>query len=299
MARQHSRSRATARATNASRAQPAGDLLATRNGARAMCNGAPAWGRARPRVNSLEAAIGVGLRVFRPGGAPLAGPMHCGRANACSGTHGLENQHACATCAGRGAGRTAPENAMDHYIPKRRVPVNLWSRDHAGAQGDVFLDLDATGGRHQTILARLNEPARFLPVATGADGRIQLFRKSRLVRVTAGPLVLQSDVFSRGFLPWREEEGTVWLSDGTTVSGRVWMPLERPTQRVSDFLNQIGWEFFVLLTDRDVQLVNSEAVVRVDLTETAGAPLDSLDSRIESMQWPDPAMFVHGFEGNR
>jgi hypothetical protein len=75
------------------------------------------------------------------------------------------------------------------------------------------------------------------------------------------------------------------------------MPLERPTQRVSDFLNQRGWEFFVLLSGRDVQLVNSGAVVRVALTESAGAPLDSLDSRIADIQWPDPSQFVFGFEG--
>ncbi len=169
---------------------------------------------------------------------------------------------------------------MDQYIPKRRVPVTLWSSDFPAFTGDVFLDLDPTGVHHQTILAKLNETLRFLPVAMGPEGRVHLFHKSRLTRVTAGPNALLSDVFNRGFLPWREEEGEVWLSDGTSVTGRVWMPLERPTQRVSDFLNQRGWEFFVLLTNHDVQLVNSGAVARVALTESAGAPLDSLDSRI-------------------
>ena len=186
---------------------------------------------------------------------------------------------------------------MDQYIPKRRVPVTLWTRDQDGEQGDVFLDLDPTGVQHQTILAKLNETLRFLPVAMGPSGQVHLVHKSRLSRVTAGPNVLPSDVFNRGFLPWREEEGEVWLSDGTSVAGRIWMPLERPTQRVSDFLNQRGWEFFVLLSGRDVQLVNSAAVVRVALTESAGAPLDSLDSRIAASAWPDPSLFVHGFEG--
>jgi hypothetical protein len=186
---------------------------------------------------------------------------------------------------------------MDYYIPKRRVPVTLWSRDVPGAEGDVFLDLDPTGAQHQTILAKLNETSRFLPVAMGARGLIQLFHKSRLTRVTASPHVLQSDVFSRGFLPWREEEGQVWLSDGTSITGRVWMPLERPTQRISDFLNQRGWEFFVLLTGREVQLVSAEAVVRVALAESAGAPLDSPDSRMGDAHWPDPSMFANVFEG--
>ena len=170
---------------------------------------------------------------------------------------------------------------MDHYIPKRRVPVRLWSADHRGAEGQIFLDLDPMGSRHQTVLAKLNESSRFLPVAVGPEGRIELFNKSRLVRVTAGPEVLQADVFTRGFQPWREEEAETWLSDGTVVSGRIWMPLERPTQRVSDFLNQRGWEFFVLLAGREVQLIHTAAVARMSLEESAGAPLTSHDFRIE------------------
>lgn len=171
---------------------------------------------------------------------------------------------------------------MDQYIPKRRVPVTLCSQDSRGADGHVFLDLDPAGSHHQTVLARLNESSRFLPVAVGPQGRIELHNKSRLVRVTAEASVLQSDVFTRGFQPWREEEAEVWLSDGTAVSGRVWMPLERPTQRISDFMNQRGWEFFVLLVGREVQLVNSAAVVRMALTECAGAPLALQDSRMGS-----------------
>lgn len=186
---------------------------------------------------------------------------------------------------------------MNPYMPKRRVPVTLWSRDFPGVEADVFLDLDPTGAQHQTMLVKLNESSRFLPVAMGPEGQVHLFHKSRLTRVTAGPDVLQSDVFNRGFQPWREEEAEVWLLDGTSVAGRVWMPLERPTQRISDFLNQRGWEYFVLLTNRGVQLVNSEAVVRVALTESAGAPLDSLASRMAAVGWPDPMQFANGHEG--
>lgn len=169
---------------------------------------------------------------------------------------------------------------MDHYLPKRRVSVTLWSHDLRGVEGQVFLDLDPAGNQHQTVWARLNESSRFLPVAVGPQGRIELHNKARLIRVTADSSVLQSDVFTRGFAPWREEEAEVWLSDSTAVSGRVWMPMERPTQRISDFMNQRNWEFFVLLVGREVQLVNSAAVVRMDLTECAGAPLVSRDSRM-------------------
>lgn len=162
---------------------------------------------------------------------------------------------------------------MDHYIPKRRIPVTLWSIDLQGVQGSLFLDLDAAGNRHQTVLEKLNESARFLPLAVGPEGRIHLFNKHRLTRVTAGRQVIQSDVFARGFLPWREEQAEVLLTDGTTVHGRVWTPLQRESQRLSDFMNQQGWQFFTLITPIAIHLVNASAVVSMQLAESAGAPL--------------------------
>lgn len=165
---------------------------------------------------------------------------------------------------------------MDHYIPKRRIPVTIWSGDRQGVQGFVFLDLDAASHQHQTILQKLNESAPFLPAAVGEDGVSHLFNKARVTRVTAGRQVLQSDVFSRGFLPWREEEADIVLMDGTQLDGRVWMPLQRETQRVSDYLNQIGDGFFVLLTATAVHLIHASAVSEVVLRESSGAPLNGL-----------------------
>ncbi len=162
---------------------------------------------------------------------------------------------------------------MDHYVPKRRVPVTLWSSHVQGVAGAIFLDLDAVGMRHQTILEKLNESTPFLPAAVGDEGRIHLFNKSGLVRVTPGRQVLQSDVFARGFQPWREEEAELLLSDGVTLQGKVWMPLQRQTQRLSDFMNQQGAGFFVVLTSVGPHLVHPEGVVEVRLSESAGAPI--------------------------
>jgi len=162
---------------------------------------------------------------------------------------------------------------MDHYIPKRRIPVTLWSSDLAGLQGWIFLDLDAAGNRHQTLLEKVNEATRFLPVAVGDEGRIQLVNKERVSRLTTGRQVIQSDVFARGFQPWREEEAEVALADGTHLEGRIWMPLQRESQRISDFMNQRGGEFFALIRPVSVHLVNTGAVVSVKLSESAGAPL--------------------------
>jgi hypothetical protein len=107
----------------------------------------------------------------------------------------------------------------------------------------------------------------------GEEGRIHLFNRQRVSRVAPGRQVLQSDVFARGFEPWREERAEVALTDGTHLSGRVWMPLERESQRLSDFMNQRGAGFFVLLTASGLHLVNAAAVVEVELAESAGAPL--------------------------
>ena len=165
---------------------------------------------------------------------------------------------------------------MDHYIPKRRVPVTLWSHDLQGVAGSIFLDLDVSGARHQTILEKLNESAPFLPVAVGEEGRIHLLNKSRLVRVSPGRLVLQSDVFTRGFEPWREEQAEIVLVDRLTLQGRVWMPLERESQRLSDFMNQRGGGFFVMLTAVGPHLVHPSGVVELRLSESAGAAVTSL-----------------------
>ncbi len=175
---------------------------------------------------------------------------------------------------------------MDHYIPKRRISMTYWSAEDGAAEGQIFLDLDPSGSRHQTILAKLNSSSRFLPVATGPDGRIELVSRQRLLRLVPGPDVLHSDVFTRGFTPSREEDAEVWLNDGSSVTGRVWMPLERPSQRLSDFMNLRGQEFFVLLRGREVQLVNAAAVSRMSLAESAGAPLTTLASRIGETAFP-------------
>ncbi|MBI5709032.1 MAG: hypothetical protein HZC42_01840 [Candidatus Eisenbacteria bacterium] len=166
---------------------------------------------------------------------------------------------------------------MDHYIPKRRVPVTLWSGDLQGVSGWIFLDLDAAGVRHQTVLEKLNESQPFLPAAVGEEGRIHLFNKSRLVRVSPGRQVIQSDVFTRGFQPWREEEAEVVLADGAVLGGRVWMPLQRETQRLSDFLNQQGQGFFVLLTSTGAHLIHPAGVVELRISESAGAPLAGIE----------------------
>jgi hypothetical protein len=169
--------------------------------------------------------------------------------------------------------RARREDTMDHYIPKRRVPVTLWSRALPGVEGLIFLDLDAASNRHQTILEKLNESARFLPLAVGEDGRTHLVSKAALQRVTVGRQVLQSDIYSRGFQPWREEEAELLLEDGTNLTGRVWMPLQRESQRVSDFMNELGGGFFVLLSPGGVHLLNAGAVIQIVLAESAGAPL--------------------------
>ena len=74
------------------------------------------------------------------------------------------------------------------------------------------------------------------------------------------------------FGPWLRLLGLA-LADGTRLAGRVWMPLERQSQRLSDFLNQLGSRFFVLITPAGTHFVNASAVVQVELDEGAGAPL--------------------------
>lgn len=169
---------------------------------------------------------------------------------------------------------------MDHRIPKRRVPVSFWCTDRGAAEGRILLDLDPTGRRHPTILSRLNSPSRFIPVETGPDGRVELCNRSRWLRLVPGPDVPADDVFAPGRGPSREEETDVWLTDGSRLSGRIWMPLERPTQRLSDFVNQRPDAFIVLRRDREVQLLNVAAVARMGWAGGGDAPRTSRGSRM-------------------
>src|SRR5262249_11376110 len=61
------------------------------------------------------------------------------------------------------------------------------------------------------------------------------------------------------------------------LSGRIWMPLQRETQRLSDFMNQREGDFVALVTPIATHLINSGAVVSVQLRESAGAPLTAFD----------------------
>ena len=51
-------------------------------------------------------------------------------------------------------------------------------------------------------------------------------------------------------------------------------------------MNLRGQEFFVLLRDREVQLVNAAAVSRMSLAESAGAPLTTHAIRIGETAGP-------------
>src|SRR5258705_2489623 len=173
---------------------------------------------------------------------------------------------------------SAPEpHVMDHHVPKRRVPVTLWSTGLDAVAAQLFLDLDPVTRCHQTILGKLDESLQFLPAAVGERGRIHLFNKRGILRVTPGKSVVLADVFSRGFRPAREEEAELTLVDGTELAGRVWMPLERETQRLSDYVNQTSG-FLVVLTPVGPHLVHPCGVAEMRLGEHAEAPLDRSDA---------------------
>ena len=166
---------------------------------------------------------------------------------------------------------------MDHYIPKRRLPVTLWAPGRDAVAAHLFLDMEVGVRGPRTLIEKLNESAPFLAAAVGPEGRIHLFNKSRILRVTPGRGVLHSDVFARGFEPWREEEAECTLSDGTELAGKVWMPLARESQRLSDYLNAIGDGFFVMLSGAGPHLLSPRGLLEMRLAESAGAPLSGTD----------------------
>src|SRR5689334_19646530 len=71
--------------------------------------------------------------------------------------------------------------AMDHYIPKRRIPVTLWVRGRDAVAAHLFLDIQGERRGTVTLLSKLNESAPFLVTAVGPEGRIHLVHKSLVV----------------------------------------------------------------------------------------------------------------------
>src|SRR5262249_24344740 len=134
-------------------------------------------GRTAPRRPGAALAWGLLRSASEQGGSPT------------------RHRYGCVPHGGCG-GRARGGQDMDHYIPKRRVRIRFWCADQGAAEGQIFLDLDPSGSRHQTILTQLNSQSRFLPVATGTEGRIELVNRVRLLRLVPGPDVLQSDVFT-------------------------------------------------------------------------------------------------------
>jgi hypothetical protein len=61
------------------------------------------------------------------------------------------------------------------------------------------------------------------------------------------------------------------------------MPLQRESQRISDFMNQQGWQYFVLITPVALHLVNAAAVAGMQLAESAGAPLSAGEDGVEDI----------------
>ena len=62
--------------------------------------------------------------------------------------------------------------------------------------------------------------------------------------------------------------------DGVTLAGRVWMPVARESQRLSDYMNEVHG-FVVLLAGSGAHLLNPAAIAGMLLSESAGVPLST------------------------
>src|SRR5439155_6249460 len=226
------RTRARARAPPC-RVQPGTRGRGVRARGDGRCEWRPGGRKSRPTPAPADELLGAGCglpsrREALPHATPVPGPEPSLPRERLAGRDGADSP------------ALTTDGPMDHYIPKRRVAVTLWSSGLDAVAAQLFLDLDPTTRNHQTVLEKLNESSPFLPAAVGEEGRIHLFNKRLILRVTPARSVILADVFSRGFRPWREEEAELALVDGTAITGRVWMPLDRETQRLSDYMNQVS-----------------------------------------------------------
>jgi hypothetical protein len=159
------------------------------------------------------------------------------------------------------------------YIQKLRITVRISQPGQEPVQG--FLSLAPQAEFHhgpETLLERLNARDRVIPFQRYEDGAVFLVSRLDLEWVAAGRIVDHDLVCPRTYRVTREERVHVRLKSGPEFDGLIQMELPENFNRASDFLNGPD-DFFPLVTENGVLLVNKLAVLDTRLFESSPLPV--------------------------
>lgn len=164
---------------------------------------------------------------------------------------------------------------MAEYVQKRRAGVRVALAGREPMEGVLMLAAQAPlHPGPETILERLNTPDRVVPFQRRHDGATALLNRSEIEWVLAGQGVSPELVFPPTYLVTREERVVVAFRSGAEVQGLIRMELPPHLNRASDFLNGAE-DWFPLVTDDGVVLINKLQVVETRLFESSPLPIGS------------------------
>jgi len=158
------------------------------------------------------------------------------------------------------------------YVEKIRVAVRIPQSGLEPARGLIALaPLAELHAGPETLLERLNARDRWLPFER-EDGVVLLLARHELAWVAPARDVERSLVCPRTWRVTREERVCLRLDGGEELEGLLQMELPEFANRASDFLNG-DEDYFTLLTDHGIVLVNKRSVRTVRLFEASPAPV--------------------------
>ena len=165
---------------------------------------------------------------------------------------------------------------MPEYISKLRAAVVVCQVGQEQMEGSLSLSPQAEFHHGpETILERLNARDRILPFHRREDGAVLLLTRLELEWVAAGRGVGRELVCPRNYQVTREERVQVRFTSGNEIVGLLQMELPEMLNRASDFLNGED-DFFPLVTEQGVVLLNKHRVLHTRVYESSPMPLGAI-----------------------
>jgi len=149
-------------------------------------------------------------------------------------------------------------------IPTRRVSADVFTSDGNTARGYLFHAASVyESGTAEDILSELNDEREFIPFQHEEGGvRTCLLNKLHLVRVRAHDLS-PDELLHPEAADMDDGRGcTLWLADGSHVTGRPVVETRVGSTRLIDKLNSAP-AFMIFVTDLGVEFVRVDQIVRV------------------------------------
>ncbi len=157
---------------------------------------------------------------------------------------------------------------MNTAIQMVRVPVRIAQAGGPARDGSLALRFEIEPGRPQTLIELLNQPRLMLPFFE-ADDSVALLNRLTLEWVAASPGFEAHRILPPHRSITRRQQVELRFASGPPLAGTIQWEASKEHLRVSDVLNGPD-EFFALLSDTGVRIVNRQRVFEARLIGMPG-----------------------------